>query len=74
MQGLQIIIGFMSDCFNSQTNVAAFDIGLNIFLEVRQIIFPAYKLFCFIDTKMACQKIVVMLTDKLRLNDFGYKR
>ena len=38
------------------------------------IVFPADEFSCFINTKMACQKVVMVPTNELRLNDFGYKR
>ena len=69
-QGLQVTIGFMSDRFQGQTNVAAFDVGLNILSEAWPIIFPADELPGFINTKMACQRVVVVPTKKLGLNDF----
>ena len=34
------------------------------------IVLSGYKLTCFFDTKVACQWIVVMLTNKLCLDDF----
>ena len=64
----------MSDRFQGQTNVAAFDIGLNIFFETRPIIFPANKLPGFIDTKMACQRVVVVPANELSSNDFRYEQ
>ena len=73
-QGLQVTIGLMSDRFRGQTNVAAFDVGLNILFEARPIIFPADELFGFIDTKMACQRVVVVPVNELGSNDFRYKR
>ena len=44
----------MFDYFLAQTYVAAFDIDLNIFFEVRPIVFPADELSCFVNTKMCC--------------------
>ena len=63
----------MSDCFQSQIDIAAFDIGLNIFFEARLIVFPTDELSGFIDTKVLCQWIVVVPTNELYLNDFRYK-
>ena len=54
-QGLQVTIGLMFDRFQGQTNVAALDIGLNIFFEARLIVFPTDELSGFIDTKVPCQ-------------------
>ena len=73
-QGLQIAIGLVFDCFWTQAYITAFDIGLNIFSEARPIVFPTDEVFGFIDTKMSCQRVIVMSTDDLCLNDFKYKR
>ena len=73
-QSLQVTIGLMSDCFQGQTNVAALDIGLNILFEARPIIFPADELLSFVDTEMACQRVVVVPANELCSNDFRYKR
>ena len=64
----------MSDHFRGQTNVAAFDVGLNILFEAWLVVFPADKLFGFIDTKMACQKVVVVPANEFGLNNFRYKQ
>ena len=64
----------MSDRFQSQTNVATFDIGLNIFSKTWQIIFPDNKLFSFINTKMIYQKVVIIAANKLCLNNFRHKQ
>ena len=53
-QGLQVTIGLVSDWFQSQTDVAAFDIGLNILSKARLIVFPTNELPGFIDTKVSC--------------------
>ena len=42
----------MFDRFQSQANVAAFDIGLNVFSEAWLIVLPAEKLSDFINIKM----------------------
>ena len=34
------------------------------------IVFPGYELICFLDTKVACQRIVVMPTNKLCPDNF----
>ena len=34
------------------------------------VVFSGYELICFLDTKVACQQIVVMPTNKLCPNDF----
>ena len=43
----------MSDYFQSQTNIIAFDIGLDVFLKAWPIVFPRNKLSSFIETKVA---------------------
>ena len=73
-QGLQVVIGFVSDCLWTQAYVTAFNIGVNISLEARPIVFPADEVLGFIDAKMSYQRVVVMLTDDLCSNDFRYKR
>ena len=73
-QGLQITIGFVSNCFQSQTDVAAFEIGFNIFSKARPIVFPTDELSGFVDTKVPCQWIIVVPTNELCSNDFGYER
>ena len=70
MQGLKVSIGLVSDCFWAQAYVMAFDIGLNVFLETWPIIFPADEVLGFINTKMFCQKVVMVLTDELYSNGF----
>ena len=52
-QGLQITIGLIFDRFQGQTNVAAFDVALNIFSKAWLIIFPIDELFSFIDAKVS---------------------
>ena len=42
----------MFDRFQSQTNVTAFEIGVNIFFKAWLIVFLANKLIYFIDTKI----------------------
>ena len=63
----------MFDRFQDQTNVVASDIGLNIFFEIWPIILPANEIFYFINTKMICQKVIVMPANKVCLNDFKHK-
>ena len=60
--------------FCIQTNIAALDIGPNIFLKAWLIVFLTNKLSGFINTKMLSQMIVIMPIDELGLNDFRYKR
>ena len=72
-QGLQISIELLSDFFWVQAYVTAFDIDLNVFSEARPIVFLADEVFDFIDTKMSCQRVVIMSIDELYSNDFRYK-
>ena len=64
----------MSNHFQGQTNVEAFDVDFNIFFETWPIIFPTNKFSGFIDIEIACQKVVVMPANKLGSNDLKYKR
>ena len=73
-QGMQVAIELMFDCFWTQTYVTAFDIVFNISLEGWPIVFPADKVLDFINAKMSCQRVVVVPTDDLCLNDFRYKQ
>ena len=73
-QSLQITVKLMSNRFQGQTNVGAFDVGLNILSKARPIIFLVNKLPDFIDTKIAYQRVVVIPANKLCLNDFRYKQ
>ena len=43
---------------------------LNVTAERWLVIFPSYELICFLDTKAACQEIVVMPANKLDPDDF----
>ena len=73
-QGLEVTIKLVSDYFWTQVYITAFDLGLNIFLEVWPIVIPADEVLGFIDTKIFCQRVVMILTDDLCLNGFRYKR
>ena len=73
-QGLQVAIELVSDRFCNQAYLTAFDIGLNISLKARPIVFPANKVFSFIDAKMSYQRIIVLLTDNFCSNYFKYKQ
>ena len=72
-QGLQVSIGLVSDCLWAQAYVTTFDIGLNVLSEAQPIVFLADEVFAFIDTKMPCQRLVMVSTDKLFSNNFRYK-
>ena len=71
-QRLQVAIKFMSNYLWTQAYVTAFDISLNIFSKAWPIVFLANEVFDFIDTKMSCQKVVVVSTDDLYSNGFRY--
>ena len=73
-QKLQVSIGFVSNRLWAQVYITAFDIGFNIFSETWLLVFPANKVFGFINTDMFCQKVVVMSIDELCLNDFRNKQ
>ena len=64
----------MSDCLWAEAYVTTFDIGLNVFLEARPIVFLADKILDFIDVKMSYQRLVVVSIDKLCLDGFWEKR
>ena len=64
----------MSDYFQSQINVANFDIGFNILSKVRPIILLANEFSGLINIKIACKKVIVMLANKLCSNGFRYKQ
>ena len=72
-QKLQVSIKLMFDYFWAQIYIIAFNIGLNIFSKTWSIVFPTKKVLGFIDTKMSCQKLIVILTDKLYSDSFWYK-
>ena len=63
----------MSNCFQSSTNVIVFNISLNIFSKAWLIIFTVDELSGFINIKVACQYVVVILANKFCLNNFKYK-
>ena len=54
LQGLQITIGLMLYCFQSQVDIAVFDLGFNISLNSRLIVFSTNELSYFLDIKMTC--------------------
>ena len=72
-QGLQVSIGLVSNCLWAQAYVIAFDIGFNVFSKARPIVFLADEVFGFIDIEMSCQRVVIVLTNELCLNNFKYK-
>ena len=68
-QGLPVTIGLMFAYFQSQTNVAAFDISFNIFSDVWPIIFPINELSSFIDAKVSYQRVVVVQVQTVALSN-----
>ena len=60
----------MSDCFRGQAYIASLHIVLDVTAERWPVVFSGYKLTCFLDTKVACQRIVVMPINKLCPDDF----
>ena len=62
---LKITVVLVPHRFQAQTHVTALDIGLDILSEAWSVVFTTDKLSCFIDTKMACQRVVVVLADEL---------
>ena len=73
-QRLKITVGLVSHRFQTQANVATFYIGLDVFSKARPIVFSADQFSCFIDTKMACQRVVVVSTGDLGSNNFRHER
>ena len=73
-QRLKVIIEFMLDRLWSQTNITSFYIRFNVFFQAQPIVFPANQLFGFIDSKITCQKVIMMPTDQLKTDDFWYIR
>ena len=60
----------MPNSFRSQANIVAFNICFNILMQCKPVILSCNQLLGLVNAKMACKKIVVILTDKLRSNDF----
>ena len=60
----------MSDCFRGQVYIASPYIVLDVTVEYWPVVFLGYELACFLNTKVAYQRIVVMPANKLRSDDF----
>ena len=60
----------MPNSFESQANIAAFNIGFNIMIQCRPVILPGNQFLGLVNPIMVCKRIVVMLTNQLRSNDF----
>ena len=57
-------------CFRGQAYIASPYIILDVTAERWPVVLLSYELTCFLDTKVICQRIVVMPTNKLCLDDF----
>ena len=68
-QGLQVILGLMSDCLWSQTNVASLDIAFDVSSQARPIVFSADQLSCFVNAKMPYKRIIVVITYHLKADN-----
>ena len=60
----------MPDYFRSQTYVASSYIIFDGTGEHWLVVFSGYELTCFLNTKVACQRIVMMPANKLCPDDF----
>ena len=60
----------MSNCFQGHAYIASFYIGLNVMAKRWPVVFPSYKFKCFLDIKVACQRIIVMPANKLYSDNF----
>lgn len=63
----------MLNYFWNYIDIVIFNINLNIFFKIWPIVFLAYKFYSFINTKITCLKIIIVLIDKFNLNNFEYK-
>ena len=71
---LKVTIGLILDHFWSQTNIASFHIGFDVFPQTWLIVFLADKLFGFINFKITCKEVIMVSTDQLKTDDFWYIR
>ena len=55
----------MLNSFKSQTDIAAFKIGFNILAECRLVILSDNQFPSLVNFKIACQKIIMMVADRL---------
>ena len=60
--------------FWSETNVIFFYIGFIVFFQAWLIVFLVDQLSDFIDSKMTSQKVIVISTDQLGIDDFWHIR
>ena len=67
---LKITVMLVPYCFRAQINVATFYIGFDVFSETWPKVFSNNQLSCFIDTEIACQKVVVESADYFGSNNF----
>ena len=59
----------MTDCFQGQTYVVSPYIVLDVTAKFWLVVFSGYELMCFLDTKVTCQRIVVMPANKVCSDD-----
>ena len=60
----------MPNSFGSRANIAAFNVDFNILMQHRPIILSSNQLLGLVNLKMVYKKIVMILTDQLRSNNF----
>ncbi len=59
-QKLKISIWLLIDCLGSQANIVAFDVGLDVSLERRPVVFSGYQLASFLFAKVAYKMVIVV--------------
>ena len=57
------------NCFQGQAYIASPHVVVDITAELWPVVFLGYELTCFLNTKVACQQIIVMPTNKLCPDD-----
>ena len=68
-QRLQVTIGLMFDCLQSQKNVTSSNINLDVSPKAQAIVFPADQLSCLVNTEMFCKKIIMVTTHHFGAHD-----
>ena len=58
----------MSNSLESKANIAVFNVDFNILMQRRPVIFSGNQFLGFVNSEMACKKIVMMSSDQLRSN------
>ena len=59
----------MLNSLGNQTDIAAFNISFSILTQRRLVILFGNQLSSFVNSEMAYKKIIVILTNQLRLNN-----